>query len=157
MDTDFDFALNVQLKAAGKDDPDDVHTIDLTARGLSRVSEKDLRLFRHLESLDVSDNRFRLFKLGNLDGLKALVFCRNAVRDLPLVPGKFKALQSLDLSQNRIKNTSLVALACLPKLQHLNLATNGIGVFKRDIYYPPRSKGLYVITMTDFFHVDTRY
>ena len=84
------------MKAAGKDDPDDVHTIDLTARGLSRVSEKDLRLFRHLESLDVSDNRFRLFKLGNLDGLKALVFCRNAVRDLPLVPGKFKALEVND-------------------------------------------------------------
>jgi hypothetical protein len=99
--------------------------LDLSGCSLEYVIEDDMTMFKNLSTLNVSENFIPFAKLGLLPGLKKLNFSCNRLGYLDLeVDGRFKTLESLDLSHNQVTDAALIVLATLPKLQYLDLSKN---------------------------------
>lgn len=76
----------------------------LSGEGIGEVVEEDLKYFKNLVSLDLSDNSIKLHELYNLEALVDLnLMCNrlNAILDIPT--GTFEYMEVLNLSFNRVQ------------------------------------------------------
>lgn len=113
------------MNRAAAADPENVFAIDLPRNGLLYVIEDDITMFTNLHTLNVSENSLPFAKLGLLPSLKKLNFSYNNLSFLDLeVEGRFKVLEHLDLSYNKVDDSALIALATLPRLKYLDLTGN---------------------------------
>mmetsp|Transcript_46064 Transcript_46064/g.144146 ORF Transcript_46064/g.144146 Transcript_46064/m.144146 type:complete len:790 (-) Transcript_46064:347-2716(-) len=120
--------------------PTDAEHVDCSNRGLTKVTEDDIRFFTKLRFLDVSSNHElqpRDFAL--LPALEDLRMQCNGLYTLdPVMPQLgagpfFECLTRLDLSYNCLDAEGVAELAALPWLEELDLTGNGIELL------PPRN------------------
>ncbi|WP_367391863.1 leucine-rich repeat domain-containing protein [Lewinella sp. LCG006] len=132
--------------------PHEIRHLVLSGQALERIPPKVWKKLPNLESLDLSHNRIKklpaglaeLSKLRSLQLsfnritqvdedffalfplLKHLDFRNNRLRQLQLIS---LSLESLDLSENKLKGLSPLQLHC-PELLHLDLASNKLEEFR---------------------------
>ncbi len=132
------------------ENPQHVTSLVLSGQELTRVPAKIWKKLSHLESLDLSYNQIKKLPaglsaltelrrlqlsfnqitgieenlLGLLPKLKHLDLRNNRLRQLSLAS---TSLESLDVSENRLKGVAPVQLFC-PELLHLNLSSNKLGL-----------------------------
>ncbi|CAD7950778.1 unnamed protein product [Amoebophrya sp. A120] len=124
------------LASGGFGLPDDAVVANLSSLDIVEVSD-DMRFFPNLDSMDLSDNKLNyrevlehLFVTPRLTTLNLSCnhISRLNCRRNPLSShiSSFDTLASLDLSYNELHGDVLIALACLPQLEKLNLTANCI-------------------------------
>jgi hypothetical protein len=132
--------------------PDEIRHLVLSGQALERIPPKVWKKLPNLESLDLSHNRIKklpaglaeLTKLRSLQLsfnrisqvdedffalfplLKHLDFRNNRLRQLHLIS---LSLESLDVSENKLKGIAPLQLHC-PELLHLDLASNKLAEFR---------------------------
>lgn len=132
------------------ENPRQVTSLILSGQELTRVPAKIWKKLPHLESLDLSYNQIKKLpegitemtelrrlqlsfnqitrieenRLGLLPKLKHLDLRSNRLRQLSLAS---TSLESLDVSENRLKGVAPIQLFC-PELLHLNLSNNKLNL-----------------------------
>lgn len=132
------------------ENPQHVTSLVLSGKELTRVPAKIWKKLPHLESLDLSYNQIKKLPtglsaltelrrlqlsfnqitrieenlLGLLPKLKHLDLRSNRLRQLSLAS---TSLESLDVSENRLKGVAPIQLFC-PELLHLNISSNKLGL-----------------------------
>ena len=116
----------VLIEGAQVTDPNDVHEVTLSNKGLARVNEADCGYFSHLSYLVADDNRLKFGDLGCFTALSELHLRCNALRSLASSPGSFPNLVSLDVSFNQIHPETIPHLGTIPTLRTVHLGSNSL-------------------------------
>ncbi|MDO6355571.1 leucine-rich repeat domain-containing protein [Caloramator sp. CAR-1] len=96
--------------------------LDLRFQGVETI--EDLRFFKSLKKLNISNNNLRnLNGLENLKGLEKIIAYENNIEDVSAL-ANVKSLKYLDLANNQIKDAK--PLTNLLNLEVLNLSANRI-------------------------------
>ena len=91
------------------------------------VIEEDLCYFQNLTTLDLADNKVRMEQLRNLKYLQDLNLQFNSITQIPTLGDKdFMALESLNLSYNKLNFESIRNIYQCKNLKQLDLAANNL-------------------------------
>ena len=99
----------------------------LSSKQIVDVIEEDLCYFQNLTTLDLADNKVRMEQLRNLKYLQDLNLQFNSIHQIPSLGDKdFMALESLNLSYNKLNFDSIRNLYQCKNLKQLDLAANNL-------------------------------
>lgn len=112
--------------------PDAVFRLDLSGQKLKEVP--DLRVFKNLNALDMSQNKLRELPawFGQLGYMQELRISRNKLVDFPEVICKLSHLKRLDLSRNALTGLPK-CMGGLKEMTSLDLWDNDLADFPTDI------------------------
>ena len=107
----------------------------LSSKQIVDVIEEDLCYFQNLTTLDLADNKVRMEQLRNLKYLQDLNLQFNSIHQIPSLGDKdFMALESLNLSYNKLNFDSIRNLYQCKNLKQLDLAANNLEQLPDDMF-----------------------
>jgi len=94
---------------------------------IGEVIEEDLKFFKNLTSIDLSDNLIKINEVYNLQALVELNLMCNKINIIPEIPEHaFRHLEVMNLSFNKIPAANISNLAAIPRLSTLDLSSNDL-------------------------------
>ena len=116
------------LKLAGVSLPEDARSASCVGERFAGVESADLPFFTSLERLVLNEcTGLRLEMFSVLSSLETLSLSSCGLADTgSLEPGSFPQLRQLNVSHNNLSNSSIRAIAKLPRLEILDLSSNDL-------------------------------